>query len=107
MEDLVSRMRWKLHHTRKRIKAKPRTDLSQSDLNRISDQEKEFYGFRTSKGAPPDEALKPFEDSPPCIERRTISEAFVMTGERMINLAKTPANLQQPQTAPPTKRIRL
>ena len=33
MEDLVSRMRWKLYHTRKRIKAKPRTDLSQSDLN--------------------------------------------------------------------------
>ena len=41
------------------------------------------------------------------IPKRKNYEAFVMTGERMINLAKTPANLQQPQTAPPTMRIRL
>ena len=65
-EDLINRMRWKLHFARQKLRNKKKANKENmenlEDLSTDAYDKNEFYGLRSTKIAPPDIQLKPFEE---------------------------------------------
>ena len=66
IEDLISRMRWKLYFTLESLKKQKDRNNHQSQFDNDFCDSQEIitnnYGFRTTKSAPAHPLLKPFED---------------------------------------------